>query len=135
MWEYPANPVYWFDWYIFPKPPLAPLAESGPLSDDETRAALVSCTELATYMVFCGYFEPACNLLEAVFQAQTHANLPISDRDKLMLETVWLIEPHLRFVDIPWQPFTAQDCARGRLGMRAQVFKPTSHTGLTSLGA
>jgi len=125
MWNYPANTISWFDWYIHPKPPLVPIVTNGLLSDDETYGALNSCIELATYMLFCGYLKPACNLLEAVMRAQTHANLPINDRDKLMLETVWSAKPDLRFVNLQWQPFTVQDMAQGRLKLRTLASKPT----------
>lgn len=135
MWVSPANPIRWFQWYIHSSPTLAPLVESGVLSDEALEAALVSCIEIATYMLFCGYYKPACDALGIILQAQRQANLTISDRDKLMLETVWSTKPYLRFPNLPWQPFTAQDMAQGRLRMRTLASKPTPHRSPPRLGA
>lgn len=134
LWEFPANPVLWFDWHVNSVPGLVPMAESGILSDSNIECATMSCTELATYMLFCGYYEEGCKLLEAVVKLNLHEAKPISDRDKLMLEVIWKDKPELRFADVPWPPFTAQEIEQKRANRRGSASKPEPYRTAPDLG-
>jgi len=86
MWLFPHNPILWFDWYKYFTLELVPLVEFAIVSASDIEPALRSCTELAAYMLFCGYYQPGCHLLNTVIEWRVQGGKEISARDKLILE-------------------------------------------------
>ncbi len=79
------------------------------MSSVDHFSALSSCKELAYYMLFCGFYEDGCKLLEATLKFQIDRGASVSKEEKLLLEVIWSSRPDLRFAEVRWEPLSAEE--------------------------